>query len=150
MALPSTGLSSLSSPLSEASLHRMTETHFLAAGGLDATGQVAACLGFYRHASPVYCDVSLHNLSSGARRLSSMKLLEKNEPLSGALRSLTLWKPAVPWAFFNFQPQCSPDLGLKGWVGQKLALGEWGGSLIPAWKEHDLTSMMLKLQEFSK
>lgn len=78
----------------------MTETHFTAVVGLDVTGCTAACLGFYRHASPVYCDVSLHNFSSGAQRLSSVKLLEMNESLSGAL--LLLYSMEASGAFSGF------------------------------------------------
>ena len=50
---------------------------------LAVTSHIATCLGFYRHAFSVYCDVSFHSFSSGAQSLSSMKLLEMNEPLSG-------------------------------------------------------------------
>lgn len=64
------------------------DSPFLPVVELDITSLVATCLGFYRHAFSVYCDVSLHSFSSGAQSLSSMKLLEMNESLSGAQCSL--------------------------------------------------------------
>ena len=59
------------------------DSPFIAVVEVDVTSRTATCLGFYRHPFSVYCDVSLHSFSSGTQSLSSMKLLEMNEPLSG-------------------------------------------------------------------
>lgn len=70
--------------LSKASLHGTTETSVsLQLWDLMSPVTLAACLEFYSHAFSAYCDVSLHSFSAGAQSLSSMKLLEMNEPLSG-------------------------------------------------------------------
>lgn len=75
--------------LSEAAISGTTEALFsLQWWDLMSLVAFAACRGLYRHALSVYYGVTLHSFSSGARSLSSMKLLEMSEPLLGAQYSL--------------------------------------------------------------
>lgn len=128
-----TGAHPLSPPcLLKASLHGTAETLMsLQLWDLMSPVTLAACLEFYSHAFFVYCDVSLHSFSAGAQSLSSMKLLEMNEPLSGHSTLYAVGASCAPGCL-KFPATFSKPLTERPWLNGGWPQGVALISIVPA------------------